>query len=259
MPDSAFYATLKTMNVLAIDSSTEILSVALGCNAGPGGAAEVPAAQKIFSADIDAGSSHSELLFPVIDALLKTANIETQDIDLFLCMRGPGSWTGLRIGFSAVKGFALALGKPYISIPTLDCIALSAPQGDFSPLILPVLDAKAGRFFCALYEGVKKPSDAIPRRITEYLDAAPETIAELLPSGVDLWLTGNAANIVADSVFRHIAPGKIIIDANYRRGRAGDLLKYLAKNPTIVNEEKFLSSAPLYLRKSDAEINFGQK
>jgi tRNA threonylcarbamoyladenosine biosynthesis protein TsaB len=243
------------MNILAIDCATEILSVALGRAVKPDGAADP--AQKTFSADIDAGSSHSELLLPVIDALLKTARIEMRDIDLFLCMRGPGSWTGLRIGFSAVKGFALALGKPYVSVPTLDCLALSAPQGDFSPLILPVLDAKAGRFFCALYEGVS--SGAIPRRITEYLDAAPETIAELLPPGKDVWLTGNAANIVPDSVFRHIAPGKIILDANYRRGRAADLLKYLVKNPTIIDEGQELSAVPLYLRKSDAEINLELK
>jgi tRNA threonylcarbamoyladenosine biosynthesis protein TsaB len=241
------------MNILAIDCATEILSVALGCVVEPEGTADP--AQKIFSTDIDAGASHSEFMFPVIDSLLKTAKIETKDIDLFVCMRGPGSWTGLRIGFSAVKGFSLAMGKPYISIPTLDCIALSAPEAGFSGLVLPVLDAKAGRFFCALYESTQQ--GGVPRRLSGYLDAQPRMIADLLPAGKEVWLTGNAAALVRDAVAA--SGGVIILDANSRRGRAADLLKYLAKNPTIINEDEAASAAPLYLRKSDAEINGERK
>jgi tRNA threonylcarbamoyladenosine biosynthesis protein TsaB len=252
------------VNILAIDCATEILSVALGCNFEPqaeaGGSAAVgsePAAGRknpsraVFSTDIDAGNSHSELLFPVLDSLLKTANIETAALDLFLCSRGPGSWTGLRIGFSAVKGFALALGKPYVSIPTLDYMALSAPESGFLGLILPVLDAKAGRFFCALYEGAGRAEG--PRRISDYLDAAPETIAALVPAGRELWLTGNGAQMFLET--GAIQQNKIMLDANSRRGRAQDLLKYLEKNATIVYGDKSLSDVPLYLRKSDAEIN----
>jgi tRNA threonylcarbamoyl adenosine modification protein YeaZ len=104
------------MNILAIDCATEILSVALEMGNGE---------KQLFSSNIDAGHSHSEKLLPVIDELLKQANIAPADIDLFLCQRGPGSWTGLRIGFAAVKGLSFAFGKPYISIPSSDLISNS--------------------------------------------------------------------------------------------------------------------------------------
>jgi tRNA threonylcarbamoyl adenosine modification protein YeaZ len=107
------------MNILAIDCATEILSVALEIGNGE---------KSIMSANIDAGHSHSERLLPVIEDLLKQANIAPADIDLFLCQRGPGSWTGLRIGFAAVKGLAFAFGKPYISIPSSDLIGEGSPS-----------------------------------------------------------------------------------------------------------------------------------
>ncbi|MDR3325500.1 MAG: tRNA (adenosine(37)-N6)-threonylcarbamoyltransferase complex dimerization subunit type 1 TsaB [Spirochaetaceae bacterium] len=229
------------MNVLAIDCATELLSAALRTDAPRKGA--------VYSMQADAGTVHSEILFTVVDALLTAANVTTQEIDLFLCQRGPGSWTGLRIGFSVVKGFALALNKPFLSIPTLDCAALAAPQSGFDGVALPVLDAKQRRYFCALFEN--------GQRMSEYLDATPETIAALVPPGKDVWLTGNAAAMILPRLQELLAHNAIILDPHFRKGRAEDLLHYLAKNPTIVERKESFASAPLYLRKSDAEINAG--
>jgi tRNA threonylcarbamoyladenosine biosynthesis protein TsaB len=234
----------KALNILAIDCATEILSAALACNVELGGAAPLRAS----SICIDA--ARSELLFTIVDSLLTTACVKIEDIDLFVCQRGPGSWTGLRIGFSAVKGFALALHKPYISIPTLDCAAHSAALSGFDGVVLPVLDAKQQRFFCALYENGE--------RTTDYLDASPEAIAALIPEGRDIWLTGDAAEMILPRLRdlpEKAGGGKKILDPHFRRGRAEDLLKYLYKNPTMIEKEESSSSAPLYLRKSDAEIN----
>ncbi|MDR2491740.1 MAG: tRNA (adenosine(37)-N6)-threonylcarbamoyltransferase complex dimerization subunit type 1 TsaB, partial [Spirochaetaceae bacterium] len=82
------------MNILAIDTSSEILSVSLSVN------------NSVYTSIVNAGTSHSSLLFDAIDTTVKDAHAERGDIDLFACMRGPGSFTGLRIGFAAVKGLA---------------------------------------------------------------------------------------------------------------------------------------------------------
>jgi tRNA threonylcarbamoyladenosine biosynthesis protein TsaB len=226
------------MNVLAIDCATEVLSAALLCDAPRKGA--------VYSMQADAGTVHGEILFTVIDSLLSAARVKTEEMDLFVCQRGPGSWTGLRIGFSAVKGFALALNKPFLSIPTLDCAALAAPEAGFDGVALPVLDAKQKRYYCALFEN--------GRRTTDYLDASPETIAALIPPGKDVWLTGGAAAAIRPRL-KELLANRIILDPRARGGRAEDLLQYLAKNPTIVECKESHDSAPLYLRKSDAEIN----
>ncbi|MDR2864935.1 MAG: tRNA (adenosine(37)-N6)-threonylcarbamoyltransferase complex dimerization subunit type 1 TsaB [Spirochaetaceae bacterium] len=244
--------------MLAIDCATEILSLALAVNMSPD-AADLREKTKIYSMHIDAGKSHSELLFVVIDDLLKTAKLESRDIDLFVCQRGPGSWTGLRIGFSAVKGFALALDKPYLSIPTLDCMALSVPEADFEGIVLPVLDAKQSRFFWAIYENGK--------RQTDFLDSAPETISPRITHGKDIWLTGDAAQLLLprlkESLESHYSScgahpesvPRIFLDPHFRKGWAEGLLNYLVKNPIIINKKESVSSVPIYLRKSDAEMS----
>jgi tRNA A37 threonylcarbamoyladenosine modification protein TsaB len=83
---------------------------------------------EIFTLDIEAGTTHSEALFAAIDALLAVGQAAIDDIDVFLCQKGPGSWTGLRIGFAAVKGLAFATGKPYISVPLDIFDQISSPQ-----------------------------------------------------------------------------------------------------------------------------------
>jgi tRNA threonylcarbamoyladenosine biosynthesis protein TsaB len=115
------------MNILAIDCATDILSVALEVDTNSKSQTPNPKPQTLFSSNIDAGHTHSEKLLPAIDELLKQANLSLADIDLFLCQRGPGSWTGLRIGFAAVKGLSFAFDKPYISILTSELIANSEP------------------------------------------------------------------------------------------------------------------------------------
>ena len=148
------------MNILAIDTATSILSIA------------VSSAEGIRHFEVDAGLRHSELLMDLADMVMKTAGLEASDLELVACMRGPGSFTGLRIGFAAAKGMALALGIPLVSVPTLDCMA--APCAVWPGLVIPVIDAKKHRFFTALYRG--------GQRLTEYLDAEPDEIARAIKS-----------------------------------------------------------------------------
>jgi len=172
-----------------------------------------------------------------MDCAFKTANIETSEIDLFACARGPGSWTGLRIGFAAVKGFALALNKPYISIPTLDFIAQS--HACFKGIVLPALDAKQKRYFCALYDN--------NIRISEYLDASPEEISTMIPPGKDVLITGNAAKSLIPEL-SPVTKNKIILDCCHRKARAEDILCYINHHPAILADREEVSSAPFYLR-----------
>ena len=72
------------------------------------------------------GVKHSETLCDKVDELLKTASISFDDIDAYACAIGPGSFTGIRIGISTVKGYATARPKPYIAVNCLEAIAHSA-------------------------------------------------------------------------------------------------------------------------------------
>jgi len=223
------------VNILALDTSDRVLSVALSINSSS------------WYMEIDDGSRHSELLMECIDLLFKTADIKPDKLNSVVCMKGPGSFTGLRIGFSAAKGLAAALGLPVYSIPTLDCLAyhLSVWPG----LVIPSIDAKKDCFFSALYQNGKP--------LTGYLDISPEELAgEILkvsPLSESIILTGSGAELLKTKISPLISHKQLLIDPEPGRGRARELIKIT--NSVNIKLENFIDSGPAYYRKSDAELN----
>jgi tRNA threonylcarbamoyladenosine biosynthesis protein TsaB len=222
------------VNILALDTAAEVLSVALSTEDG------------VWYCEADGGLRHGELLMAVTDRLLDGAGIGSADLNLAACMQGPGSFTGLRIAFAAAKGLALALGIPMVAVPTLDCMA--APWDSWPGIVLPAMDAKKGRFYAALYRG--------GLRLGDYLDAAPEELAAALKAARTAGdgpapLTGPAASLVMEKL---PGPAEALIDPRGKRGMARELLDTVIKHGILATGEEFYSG-PLYLRKSDAELN----
>ena len=89
------------------------------------------------------------VLLPALHDLLRLSRIEPKEIDLFACTIGPGSFTGLRVGASTVKGLALAMGKPIAGVSTLEALAFNI-TGQEIP-VCPMLDAKKNQVYTALY------------------------------------------------------------------------------------------------------------
>jgi len=96
------------------------------------------------------GYSHAEKLHVFIDDVLKEADISRSQIDAIAVSKGPGSYTGLRIGVSAAKGLCFALDKPLISLPTLEVLAHQVVIED--GLIIPMLDARRMEVYSAIYD-----------------------------------------------------------------------------------------------------------
>ncbi len=120
------------MKILAIETSTMLGGIAIM------GEAE----GLIMEVRLNVRSTHSERLMSEIDHALKQAGMKITDMDVFGISIGPGSFTGLRVGLSTVKGFSYATGKPVVSIPTLEAFAWNFP---FSPYpVCPMLDARSG-------------------------------------------------------------------------------------------------------------------
>jgi tRNA threonylcarbamoyl adenosine modification protein YeaZ len=103
---------------------------------------------------IDVDKTHSERVLYSVDWLLDTLNLKIEDIDLFISGLGPGSFTGIRIGLSLLKGFSLGLDRELVGVSTLDAIAMEfKDNGNF----IAFIEGRANELFYALYEknGVK--------------------------------------------------------------------------------------------------------
>jgi tRNA threonylcarbamoyladenosine biosynthesis protein TsaB len=230
------------MTILAIDTATDILSVALENQHGS------------WYMESDAGLHHSERLLSMVDAMLTMSNTQKQDLNLLACMEGPGSFTGLRIGFATVKGMSAALGIPFIAVPTLDCMAYTWESWPGS--VIPVIDAKKNCYFWALYSQGKRLTDYMDAPLTE---ATPFISTHHAP--FPLLVTGpdadKAQGLLEQSLAAHTDQNEVLQDRWFRTGKAKELL-VLAKNRfTIEGRGSDDGAGPVYLRKSDAELSRG--
>ena len=147
------------MLMLAFESSAKAASVAL-CEDG----------RLISQVNQCSGLTHSRTLLPMAEDLLKNAELKLSDIDLFAVAHGPGSFTGIRIGVSTVKGLAWACDKPCVGVSTLESMAWHGLAA--GGLICPVMDARRQQVYNALFE----IREGRPFRLTE---DRPLSLAEL--------------------------------------------------------------------------------
>ena len=140
------------MIILAIDTSTDFLGLVI-----------LRDGKILAKCHMKANRKHSILLVPTIDKLLRRARLKIKDVDCFAISVGPGSFTGLRIGVTVVKGLAYTLKKPIVAVPTLDVIAGNAKN--FAGIICPVLDARKKKVYACLYRSDGK--EVV--RISKYL------------------------------------------------------------------------------------------
>jgi tRNA threonylcarbamoyladenosine biosynthesis protein TsaB len=219
------------MKVLAIDSASSILSVA------------VSHGDEIFYTETEAGMKHSELVMDCIANQMKKARLETKDLEGVLCLSGPGSFTGLRIGYSTAKGLALSLSIPFAAVPALDCIAFQKTDG----IVLAMIKASKNACFYAFFQNGK--------RITDDKDGDFAQIAEEISLYREkITLTGPGAVMFYDSLPQEQKNGLFINSGE--KGCAKEIIAVAQIRKILDNDNsEFLHSGPDYIRLPDAQGN----
>ena len=153
------------MLVLAADTSLPILSVAL-----------VSDGTLVGATALEGKGSRNEKLLPTIDWLLAENSIDRRQIDLFAVTRGPGSFTGVRIGLATLQGLALVLGKPVCAMSTHEAIAFGE-EGR----VAVADDAGRGEFYVSAFDGGRE--EAAPHLAGELPAGRVIRVAEFLQTG----------------------------------------------------------------------------
>lgn len=218
------------MNILLFDTSTQILSIALKCD-------------KFYEERlIDGNFSHSEDLLTEVTAILDRAKIKLADLDMLICTKGPGSFTGIRVGMVTMKGFASALSIPLVSVGTLEAIEESASL--YKGAILSVIDAKKKRFYQRLsFNGEVVVPDS---------DMSPEDIIESLKAYGEVLVTGPDAALFAEKITSIEPSLKLVVDCAVPRNLSKAMLKLGLKKYQEVGADD-IGEGPIYIRRSDAE------
>ncbi|MBF9014824.1 MULTISPECIES: tRNA (adenosine(37)-N6)-threonylcarbamoyltransferase complex dimerization subunit type 1 TsaB [unclassified Oceanispirochaeta] len=217
---------------LAVDTASSLMSVCLKKN------------NAYFEMTIDNGLKHSETLMNTILLVLKEADVNRKDLELLVCSEGPGSFTGLRIGMSTIKGLAFGLSIPYTAVVTTDYLAYGFDY--FDGVVVPLMDARKKRYYCGFYSEGKK--------LEGPFDLSEDEILKKTSAFDKVLFTGPDCRMVSTESRKGLC-----YDGNNKSGKSRQLLELGLKR---YDAEGCLSKdyGPLYLRRSEAEIAlYGEK
>ena len=235
------------MNTLALDSSGLTAAVAVMTDGKL--AAEYTVNNK---------KTHSQTLLPMIDEVMKAVGIEPKQLDCIAISRGPGSFTGLRIGSATAKGLGLALNIPVAEVSSLDALAYNL-YGNEGCIICPIMDARRQEVYTAAYEFVPASDEGNPgsyemkRIIAEKACPLDEILEELEKFGRKVIFNGDGVPVNRDHIVNNFkqkcafAPETLLLQKASSVAAIGELI-YLNGKAVSADEH-----VPVYLRKSQAE------
>jgi tRNA threonylcarbamoyladenosine biosynthesis protein TsaB len=193
----------------------------------------------------------SARLLPAIQALLAEARLDLHEIDGIAVSLGPGSFTGLRVGLSAVKGLALAAERPVAGVPTLDALASNLP---FTPYQLcPVLDARKGQIYAALY---KNGVGGFLEQLTPYEVLSPSELIEGIPPRETVFL-GDGVEVCRELITQRLAEKAFFAPLHLGFLRGTTVAELGLKRIRKGERDDISSLVPIYVRPSDAELKGG--
>ena len=205
----------------------------------------------VYESYLNNGLTHSSGLMPMVEDALRHAGLDIAQIDVFGCVVGPGSFTGVRIGVATVKG--LAGDKPCAPVDGLEALAAQAARFDglealaaqaarFDGLVCPILDARAGQVYTALFENGVHVMDDVPLKLEELLDS-------LRPKGKKVLFVGDGVPVQAQRLQQE---DFAVLGAPSLHGLHASFAAQIA----AAHPESWVDAAalrPLYLRAPQAE------
>lgn len=229
------------MIVLSMDSSSLVTTVAL-----------LKDEHLLGEFTLNFKREHSVILMEKIEMLLKDCNIDISEVDGFVVSKGPGSFTGLRIGMATVKGLSMGSNKPYLSISSLDALAYSLVN--FDGIICPIMDALRDSVFTCMY----KSSNGELSKITDYSTLSLDELVEVLQQKDEpVIFTGDGVYKYKEYLLEKLPNAKFAPNhlSVVRASALGELGMELLRK----GQYDDMNSSPLYLKKPQAERELEQR
>jgi tRNA threonylcarbamoyladenosine biosynthesis protein TsaB len=252
------------MKILAIDTSTMLGGIAIMDDSASDGL--------IAESRLNVKSTHSERLITEIEHCLKQSGVKISDIDVFAVATGPGSFTGLRIGLSTVKGFSYATGKPIVSVPTLEALAWNFPYSRYP--VCTMLDARKKEVYAALFKWDNKNNPPSPPfnkgrmggfsggkfiKLISETSAKPEEFAReaLRVTHDDKFIfAGEGAALYRDKIIEVIGEKAIFASPEKTVPSPANVAVLGLKKAKAGEFSEPVSLIPMYIRKSEAEVKW---
>ena len=224
------------LKLLAIDTSGPVCGVAI-----------LTEGAIVYECAVTNRMTHSVNLLPMIDMAFQSTGLTIQDMDRLACVTGPGSFTGVRIGVSTLKGLAHGAGKPCVAVDALE--AMAAGAGAFDGIICPIQDARAGQVYGAVFSH----GDARPERLMPDTPMKLQEYVDLIQSFGDRFLfVGDGMPVHRRKLMELLGESAVFAQPQqaYLRPASAAYLASLAEE-----ELDYRALAPMYLRAPNAAMN----
>jgi len=226
------------MKILAIDTTSRIINIALSDNG------------KFFSIENDLNTGEYEDVLLLIKKILKKSNVDIKNIDYFGVCNGPGSFTGIRIGLSAIKALAYSLNKPVVVYKSLDLSAWMV-KDKFSGLLCVAHDARRNNIYSTVYtnnNGLKMIMPYLLSGIDDLLSNLKRINKKLLP----VYFYGDIVSHYKDKINNSLDDYKIIPD--HDSGLKSKAMISLIESNKLDRVNSF-KVVPFYMYPKDCQVN----
>ncbi len=225
------------MKILAIDSSGMVATVAIADDG-----------QLIAEYTINYKKTHSQTLVPMLDEIRRMTDLDLGSLDAIAVARGPGSFTGLRIGSATAKGLGLALDKPVVAVSTLEGLAMNA--WGYDKLVCPIMDARRDQVYTGIYRFEDGSLKTVMGDTAESID---ELISRLTDLNERVLFLGDGVPVFKEAIDSCLKVPHEYAPVHMSRQRAGALAALAAGYFSQGRTESAADHRPEYLRPSQAE------
>lgn len=225
------------MKILGVDSSGMVASVAILEN-------EIVVAEY----SVNHKKTHSQTLLPMIDEIVKMTDTKLEEIDAIAVAAGPGSFTGLRIGAATVKGLAMSINKPIISVPT--CHGMAYNLVGVEGIVCPIMDARRNQVYTGIYEFVNGKMNVLYDQDAMDIN---DLIDKLNSMNRKVTFLGDGVPVYSETIKETIKCQYAFAGANMNRQRAASVATLGMEYYNAGIFESADEHKPIYLRKSQAE------
>jgi tRNA threonylcarbamoyladenosine biosynthesis protein TsaB len=225
--------------LLAIESATEVASVALARDGAT-----------LAVRRTGPGRPASEALLPAVLDLLAEAGAGLDAVDAFAVSVGPGSFTGLRVGVSTVKGLAFGGDRPVVAVPTLAALALRAARPE--ACVAALLDARRGEVYAALHAGDAREPALLAAGVLRPADLV--AALEAHAGARDLVAIGDGVSVVRDALAARFGARVAFVEGEAGRPDAVAVAALGARLLARGEGRDAAAIAPVYVRRAEAEV-----
>jgi tRNA threonylcarbamoyladenosine biosynthesis protein TsaB len=223
------------MKILALDTATQSCSVAV-----------VDDGSLLAELTRFNSKTHSRHLMNLINMVCSIADLKAGDLDGFAVTIGPGSFTGLRIGISTIKGLAFSLGKPVVGVSSLDALAWQCAQSAY--LICPLLDARKKEVYACRY---RFKNDELKKDGTEKVASPAEAVRGIREPSI---FVGNAVQLYRENISAELGELAHFAAWGQHTIRASSIAWLSMAGFYRQQTDDVALLIPQYIRKPDAEI-----